>query len=194
MAGWQSCIAYAKRHKHPEFRTDDLGGFPGEQASLRNTRTIRWFCRRPSGYHHVPDHGRPNRYSVDARAAGRMVLVRSHLSASWFFSATVLPRDFRRYQSSTILGTICLCCAPAAHARRSGWHAAALPSSRELAACRRDQHSSSPRAYCSCLSAVEAACAEALAADRQRRRDPDRLARRHQPPRRLRSPRRMACA
>ena len=62
--GWlaDQCIAYARRHKHPEFKDRTIWEvFQEEQASSNGiTRTIRWFCRKGrQGYHHVPDHGRP---------------------------------------------------------------------------------------------------------------------------------------
>ena len=90
LVGRLQCIAYAKRHKHPESQgPDDRGRFSRKSASPRITRTIRWFwSKRPSGLPPtcliMADH---NRYSVDARAAGRMVRwFDLMLSASWFFS------------------------------------------------------------------------------------------------------------
>ena len=100
------CIAYAKRHKHPEFKgPDDLGGFPGRASpSLMELRGpfdgfVEKAVRATTTCLIMADH---NRYSVDARAAGRMVLVRSHAERIVVLLGDERvadhPRDFRRYQ------------------------------------------------------------------------------------------------
>jgi len=81
--GWleDQCIAYAKRHKHPEFKDRTIWEvFQEEQASLVELRGpfdgfVEKTVRATTTCLIMVDH---NRYSVDARAAGRMVLVRSH--------------------------------------------------------------------------------------------------------------------
>ena len=75
------CIAYAKRHPHPEFKERTIWDvFQDEQASLMELRGpfdgfVEKAVRASTTCLIMADH---NRYSVDARAAGRMVLVRSH--------------------------------------------------------------------------------------------------------------------
>ena len=81
--GWleDQCIAYAKRHKHPEFKDRTIWEvFQEEQASLVELRGpfdgfVEKTVRATTTCLIMVDH---NRYSVDARAAGRIVLVRSH--------------------------------------------------------------------------------------------------------------------
>ena len=75
------CIAYAKRTKHPEFKERTIWEvFQEERASLMELRGpfdgfVEKAVRASTTCLIMADH---NRYSVDARAAGRMVLVRSH--------------------------------------------------------------------------------------------------------------------
>ena len=75
------CIAYAKRTKHPEFKDRTIWEvFQEERASLMELRGpfdgfVEKAVRATTTCLIMADH---NRYSVDARAAGRMVLVRSH--------------------------------------------------------------------------------------------------------------------
>ena len=75
------CIAYAKRTKHPEFKERTIWEvFQGERASLMELRGpfdgfVEKAVRASTTCLIMADH---NRYSVDARAAGRMVLVRSY--------------------------------------------------------------------------------------------------------------------
>jgi hypothetical protein len=81
--GWleDQCIAYAKRHKPPEFKERTIWEvFQEEQASLVELRGpfdgfVEKTVRATTTCLIMADH---NRYSVDARAAGRMLLVRSH--------------------------------------------------------------------------------------------------------------------
>ena len=75
------CIAYAKRHQHPEFKDRTIWEvYQDERASLMELRGpfdgfVEKAVRASTTCLIMADH---NRYSVDARAAGRMVLVRSH--------------------------------------------------------------------------------------------------------------------
>ena len=75
------CIAYAKRTQHPEFKDRTIWDvFQEERASLMELRGpfdgfVEKAVRASTTCLIMADH---NRYSVDARAAGRMVLVRSH--------------------------------------------------------------------------------------------------------------------
>ena len=99
------CIAYAKRHNHPEFRDRTVWEvFQQERPSLVELRGpfdgfVEKAVRASTTCLIMADH---NRYSVDARAAGQMVLVRSHAERIVvLFGDEVVadhPRQFRRYQ------------------------------------------------------------------------------------------------
>ena len=75
------CIAYAKRPQHPEFKDRTIWDvFQDERASLAAPRgpfdgLVEKAVRASTTCLIMADH---NRYSVDAPAAGRMLLVRSH--------------------------------------------------------------------------------------------------------------------
>ena len=75
------CVAYAKRIRHPEFKDRTIWDvFEDERVSLMQLRGpfdrfVEKAVRASTTCLIMADH---NRYSVDARAAGRMVLVRSH--------------------------------------------------------------------------------------------------------------------
>src|ERR1700730_16826107 len=75
------CAAYAKRTKHPEFKDRTIWEvFEEERSSLVERRVpfdgfVEKAVRATTTCLIMADH---NRYSVDARAAGRMVLVRSY--------------------------------------------------------------------------------------------------------------------
>ena len=75
------CIAYAQRTKHPEFKERTIWEvFQDERTSLMELRGpfdgfVEKAVRASTTCLIMADH---NRYSVDARPAGRMVLVRSH--------------------------------------------------------------------------------------------------------------------
>jgi hypothetical protein len=81
--GWleDQCIAYAKRTRHPEFKDRTVWQvFEEERPSLMALRSpfdgfVEKAVRATTTCLVPTDH---NRYSVDARAAGRMVLVRTH--------------------------------------------------------------------------------------------------------------------
>ena len=99
------CIVYAKRTKHPEFKDRTIWDvFQEERASLMELRGpfdgfVEKAVRASTTCLIMADH---NRYSVDARAAGRMVLVRSHAERIVvLFNNDVVgdhPRHFRRDQ------------------------------------------------------------------------------------------------
>ena len=99
------CIAYARRTQHPEFKDRTIWEvFQEERASLMELRGpfdgfVEKAVRATTTCLIMADH---NRYSVDARAAGQMVLVRSHVEriVVLFNDAVVAdhPRQFRRDQ------------------------------------------------------------------------------------------------
>jgi transposase len=99
------CIAYAKRTRHPELKDRTICEvFQDERARLMEFRSpfdgcVEKAVRATSTCLIMADH---NRYSIDARAAGRMVLVRSHAEriVVLFNDAVVAdhPRQFRRDQ------------------------------------------------------------------------------------------------
>jgi hypothetical protein len=99
------CIAYAKRTRHPELKDRMIWEvFQDEQASLMELRGpfdgfVEKAVRATTTCLIMADH---NRYSVDARAAGRMVLVRSHAERIVvLFNDEVVadhPREFRHDQ------------------------------------------------------------------------------------------------
>ena len=99
------CIAYAKRTRHPEFKDRTIWEvFQDEQASLMPLRGpfdgfVEKAVRATTTCLIMADH---NRYSVDARAAGQTVLVRSHAEriVVLFDNEVVAdhPRHFRRDQ------------------------------------------------------------------------------------------------
>ena len=99
------CIAYAKRTKHPEFKERTIWDvFQEERASLMELRGpfdgfVEKAVRASTTCLIMADH---NRYSVDARAAGRMVLVRSHAERIVVLlgeeAVADHPRCFRRDQ------------------------------------------------------------------------------------------------
>jgi len=99
------CVAYAKRHQHPEFKDRTIWDvFQDERASLMELRGpfdgfVEKAVRASTTCLIMADH---NRYSVDARAAGRMVLVRSHAERIVVLLEGVVVaehvRQFRRNQ------------------------------------------------------------------------------------------------
>ncbi len=99
------CMAYAKRTKHPEFRDQTVWQvFEAERASLMALRGpfngfVEKAVRASTTCLIMADH---NRYSVDAKAAGRMVLVRSHAERIVvLFNDEIVadhPRSFKRDQ------------------------------------------------------------------------------------------------
>jgi hypothetical protein len=99
------CIAYAQRTQHPEFKDRTIWDvFQDERASLMELRGpfdgfVEKAVRASTTCLIMADH---NRYSVDARAAGRMVLVRSHAERIVVLLGDEVvadhPRQFRRDQ------------------------------------------------------------------------------------------------
>jgi transposase len=99
------CIVYAKRTMHPEFKGLTIWEvFEGERTSLMELRGpfdgfVEKAVRATTTCLIMADH---NRYSVNARAAGRMVLVRSHAERIVVLCDDEVvadhPRQFRRDQ------------------------------------------------------------------------------------------------
>ena len=99
------CIAYAQRTQHPEFKERTIWEvFQEERTSLMDLRGpfdgfVEKAVRASTTCLIMADH---NRYSVDARAAGRMVLVRSHAERIVVLLGDEVvadhPRQFRRNQ------------------------------------------------------------------------------------------------
>jgi len=107
--GWleDQCIAYAKRHKHPEFKERTIWEvFQEEQASLVELRGpfdgfVEKTVRATTTCLIMADH---NRYSVDARAAGRMVLVRSHAERIVvLLDDQVVADHFRQFRRNLVI-------------------------------------------------------------------------------------------
>src|SRR5260370_10851551 len=98
-------LAYAQRQQHPEFKDRIMWAvFQEEQASLMELRApfdgfVEKAVRATTTCLIMADH---NRYSVDARAAGRMVLGRSHAERIVVLpddqGVADHPRQFRRNQ------------------------------------------------------------------------------------------------
>ena len=99
------CIAYARRTRHPELRDRTIWEvFEDERASLTPfVGSFAGFTEKPmrATTTCLVTHDR-NRYSVDARAAGRAVLVRAYADRIVVLFAGEMvadhPRSFRREQ------------------------------------------------------------------------------------------------
>jgi hypothetical protein len=99
------CVAYARRTRHPEFKDRTIWEmFEEEQASLTpSVGPFAGFVEKPmrATTTCLVTHDR-NRYSVDARAAGRAVLVRAYADRIVvLFDGEVVadhPRSFKRDQ------------------------------------------------------------------------------------------------
>ena len=175
------CIAYAQRTKHPEFRDRTIWDvFQDERASLMALRGpfdgfVEKTVRASTTCLIMADH---NRYSVDARAAGRMVQVRAHAERIVVLCGdeTVAdhPRDFRRDQIICDPWHYLPVLARKPGALRNGlpfkdW---ALPPGLAQVRVKLKEHADSDRQFVKVLAAVldhglaavEAACAEALEA------------------------------
>ena len=97
------CVAYARRTQHPEFKDRTIWDvFQEERASLMELRGpfdgfVEQAVRASTTCLIMADH---NRYSVDAWAAGRTVLVRSHAEPIVVLLGDEVvadhPRHFRR--------------------------------------------------------------------------------------------------
>src|SRR5450756_137935 len=181
--GWleDQCIAYAKRHKHPEFKERTIWEvFQEEQASLVELRGpfdgfVEKTVRATTTCLIMADH---NRYSVDARAAGRMVLVRSHAERIVVLLDNEVvadhPRHFRRdqilYDPWHYLPVLLK--KPGALRNGAPFKDWALPPALTQVRAKLKQHADGDRQFVKVLGAVldhgldavEAACAEALEA------------------------------
>ena len=175
------CIAYAKRTRHPEFRDRTIWEvFEGERASFMALRGpfdgfVETAVRATTTCLIMADH---NRYSVDARAAGRMVLVRCHAERIVVLCTDEVvadhPRHFRRdqviYDPWHYL--------PVLVRKPGAWRNGApfkdwdLPQGLAEVRAKLKQHDDGDRQFVKVLgavldhglAAVEAACAEALQA------------------------------
>jgi hypothetical protein len=175
------CIAYAKRTRHPEFKDRTIWEvFQDERASLIELRGpfdgfVEKAVRATTTCLIMADH---NRYSIDARAAGRMVLVRSHAERIVvLFNDTVVadhPRQFRRDQIIYDPWHYLPVLVKKPGALRNGapfkdWD---LPSALAQVRAKLKSHADGDRQFVKVLgvvldhglAAVEAACAEAIAA------------------------------
>jgi hypothetical protein len=181
--GWleDQCIAYAKRHKHPEFKDRTIWEvFQDEQASLMELRGpfdgfVEKAVRATTTCLIMADH---NRYSVDARAAGRMVLVRSHAERIVALLDDEIVADhvrqFRRYQIiyDPWHYLPVLMRKPGALRNGAPFKDWALPPALAQVRAKLKQHADSDQQFVKVLgavldhgvSAVNAACAEALEA------------------------------
>jgi transposase len=175
------CIAYAKRTKHPEFKDRTIWEvFQDEQALLMALRGpfdgfVEKAVRATTTCLIIADH---NRYSVDARAAGRMVLVRSHAERIVVLLNDQVvadhPRHFRRDQVIYDPWHYLPVLVKKPGALRNGapfkdWD---LPAALAGVRMKLKQHADGDRQFVKVLgagldhglTAVEAACAEALQA------------------------------
>jgi transposase len=175
------CVAYAKRTKHPELKDRTIWEvFQEERPSLMELRApfdgfVEKAVRATTTCLIMADH---NRYSVDARAAGRMVLVRSHAERIVVLldDAVVAEhaRNFRRDQIIYDPWHYLPVLVKKPGALRNGapfkdWD---LPPALAQVRQRLKHHPDSDRQFVKVLGrvldhgldAVEAACAEALAA------------------------------
>ena len=175
------CIAYAQRHPHPEFKDRKVWEvFQDEQASLVTLRGpfdgfVEKAVRASTTCLIMADH---NRYSVDAKAAGRMVLVRSHADRIVvLLDDTVVaehPRQFRRdqiiYDPWHYLPVLVR--KPGALRNGAPFKDWDLPSGLAQVRAKLKQHADGDQQFVKVLAAVldhglaavEAACAEALEA------------------------------
>jgi len=175
------CIAYAKRTRHPEFKDRPIWDvFQEERASLMELRGpfdgfVEKAVRASTTCLIMADH---NRYSVDARAAGRMVLVRSHAERIVVLlgdeAVADHPRNFRRdqiiYDPWHYLPVLMK--KPGALRNGAPFKDWALPPALTQIRAKLKQHADGDRQFVKVLgavldhglAAVESACAEALEA------------------------------
>jgi hypothetical protein len=175
------CVAYAKRTKHPEFKDRTIWEvFEAERSSLMELRGpfdgfVEKAVRSSTTCLIMADH---NRYSIDARAAGLMVLVRSHAERIVvLFNDEIVadhPRHFRRdqiiYDPWHYLPV--LLNKPGALRNGAPFKNWDLPSGLAQVRAKLAQHADGDRQFVKVLgavpdhglAAVEAACAEALEA------------------------------
>src|SRR5256886_17419171 len=173
--------AYSQRTKHPEFKDRTIWDvFQEERASLMELRgPFDGFVEKPVRASTtcliMADH---NRYSVDARAAGRMVLVRSHAERIVVLlgdevvadHARVFRRDQIIYDPWHYLPVLMK--KPGALRNGAPFKDWALPPALTQVRAKLKQHADGDRQFVKALgavldhglAAVEAACAEALEA------------------------------
>src|SRR6266446_2295411 len=175
------CVAYAKRTKHPEFKDRTIWEvFQEERPSLIELRApfdgfVEKAVRATTTCLIMADH---NRYSVDARAAGRMVLVRSHADRIVvLLDDTVVADHVRNFRRDKIIYDPwhylpVLVRKPGALRNGAPFKDWDLPPALAQVRQRLKHHPDSDRQFVKVLGrvldhgldAVEAACAEALAA------------------------------
>ena len=175
------CIAFAQRTGHPEFKGRTIWEvFQDERSSLMELRGpfdgfVEKAVRATTTCLIMADH---NRYSVDARAAGRMVLVRSHAERIVVLCNDAVvaehPRQFRRdqvvYDPWHYLPVLMR--KPGALRNGAPFKDWDLPPALAQVRAKLKQHADGDRQFVKVLGAVpehglgavEAACAEALAA------------------------------
>jgi hypothetical protein len=175
------CIAYAQRIPHPEFKDRTIWDvFQEERTSLMELRGpfdgfVEKAVRASTTCLIMADH---NRYSVDARAAGRMVLVRSHAERIVVLLGDEVvadhPRQFRRdqiiYDPWHYLPVLMK--KPGALRNGAPFKDWALPPALTQVRAKLKQHADGDRQFVKVLgavldhgmAAVEAACTEALEA------------------------------
>jgi transposase len=181
--GWleDQCIAYAKRHKHPEFKDRTIWEvFQEEQASLMKLRGpfdgfVEKAVRATTTCLIMADH---NRYSVDARAAGRMVLVRSHAERIVvLLDDEVVADHLRQFRRNQVIYDPwhylpVLARKPGALRNGAPFKDWALPPALAQVRAKLQQHADGDQQFVKVLSAVldhglsavESACAEAMEA------------------------------
>jgi transposase len=175
------CVAYAKRTTHPEFKDRTIWDvFQEERPSLMERRApfdgfVEKAVRATTTCLIMADH---NRYSVEARAAGRMVLVRCHAERIVVLLDEVVvadhARSFKRdqmiYDPWHYLPVLLK--KPGALRNGAPFKDWALPPALAQVRQRLKHHPDADRQFVKVLGgvldhgldAVEAACAEALSA------------------------------
>ena len=175
------CIAYAQRTRHPEFKDRTVWEvFQAERPSLVPLRGlfdgfVEKAVRASATCLIMADH---NRYSVDARAAGRMVLVRSHAERIVvLFDDMVVAEHARSFRRDQVIYDPwhylpVLVRKPGALRNGAPFKDWDLPPCLAEVRAKLKQHADGDRQFVRVLSAVldhglaavEAACGEALAA------------------------------
>jgi transposase len=175
------CIAYAKRHQHPEFKDRTIWEvFQDERASLMALRGpfdgfVEKAVRASTTCLIMADH---NRYSVDARAAGQMVLVRSHAERIVvLLEGAVVAEHVRQFRRNQIVYDPwhylpVLMRKPGALRNGAPFKDWDLPGALAQVRTRLQRHADGDQQFVKVLgavldhgvAAVEAACGEALAA------------------------------
>ena len=175
------CVGYAKRTRHPEFKERTIWEvFEEERANLIELRGpfdgfVEKAMRATTTCLITADR---NRYSVDARAAGRMVLVRSYAERIVVLLGDEIvadhPRNFRRdqiiYDPWHYLPVLMK--KPGALRNGAPFKDWALPSALTQVRAKLKNHADGDRQFVKVLGAVldhglgavDAACAEALQA------------------------------